>query len=164
MNKRQFIAIDPGTTQSAWLLYSVEHGRPFEMGIEDNDRVLAQIRKFRLPVVCEMIQAMGMPVGRTTFETVFWIGRFCEAAGDAGHDRVYRMDIKMHLCNNTRAKDNNIRQALIDRFPATGGGKTPQIGTKAQPGILYGFKSHLWAALGVAVTYSDRCNEASGAN
>ena len=33
-------------------------------------------------------------------------------------------------------------RALIDRFPRLGGGKTPQIGTKAQPGPLYGLTSH----------------------
>jgi len=61
----------------------------------------------------------------------------------------------MHLCKNNRAKDANIRQALLDRFPATGGGKAPQIGTKKQPGPLYGVTSHLWSALAVAVTWAD---------
>lgn len=42
--------------------------------------------------------------------------------------------------------------ALLDLFPRTGGGATPQIGTKAKPGPLYGVSSHAWAALGVAVT------------
>ena len=70
--------------------------------------------------------------------------------------RRCRLDVKLHLCKDSRAKDANIRQALLDRFPATGGGKTPQIGTKAQPGPLYGIKSHLWAALGVAVTFADK--------
>ena len=58
----------------------------------------------------------------------------------------------MHLCGNNSAKDSNVRQALIDRFPRSGGGKTPQIGTKGDPGPLYGIKKDEWAALGVAIT------------
>jgi hypothetical protein len=42
-----------------------------------------------------------------------------------------------------RAKDANIRQALIDRFGA--------VGTKKMPGPLFGVSSHYWAALAVAV-------------
>jgi hypothetical protein len=53
---------------------------------------------------------------------------------------------------NQRAKDPNIRQALLDIFPGTGGGATPQIGTKAKPGPLYGVTSHAWSALAVAIT------------
>jgi len=62
----------------------------------------------------------------------------------------------MNLCGVMKAKDGNIRQALIDRFPATGGGKIPQIGTKAKPGPLYGFSRDKWAALAVAVTFQDQ--------
>ena len=57
----------------------------------------------------------------------------------------------MALCKNNRAKDKNIRQALIDRF---GPGKAA-IGTKKAPGPLYGLKSHLWSALAVAVVAAD---------
>jgi len=42
-----------------------------------------------------------------------------------------------------RAKDANIRQALLDLIG-------PQ-GTKKTPGPTYGIKSHTWAALAVAV-------------
>jgi hypothetical protein len=100
--------------------------------------------------VCEMVASYGMPVGREVFDTVFWSGRFCEAADD--HALVYRKDVKMHLCGNMRARDGNIRQALIDRF---GPGKDIAIGRKATPGPLYGFKSDMWAALGVWITYHD---------
>ena len=67
------------------------------------------------------------------------------------YKKIYRMDVKMYLCNNTRAKDGNIRQAIIDRYPANGGGKTPQIGTKKHPGPLYGVSKDVWSALAVAI-------------
>ena len=52
--------------------------------------------------------------------------------------------------------DPNVRQAIIDLFPPTGGGKCAQIGTKGQPGPLYGVSSHAWPALGVALTAQAR--------
>lgn len=105
----------------------------------------------------EMVACYGMPVGESTFETCVWIGRFIEAYG-GDHVKVYRKkkaeceSVTMHLCKSSRAKDSNIRQAIIDRYEPTGGGKIPQIGTRAQPGPLYGIKSHLWSALAVGIT------------
>jgi hypothetical protein len=93
----------------------------------------------------EMVASYGMPVGREVFETVRWIGRFQQAWRDPETVRfVYRKDVKLHLCGSARAKDANIRQALID--------KLGPVGTKAVPGPLYGVKSHIWSALAVAVT------------
>jgi len=94
-------------------------------------------------------------VGREVFETCVWIGRFIQQhQGD--HVKVYRKDVKMYLCQTPRAKDGNVRQALIDMF---GPGKEKAIGLKKTPGPLYKFKSHLWAALGVAVTAAHQTEE-----
>lgn len=97
-------------------------------------------------LVCEKIASYGMAVGESTFETVFWTGRFCQAF-DGLHYRITRGQVKMHLCQSMRAKEANIRQALIDKFGPTG--------TKKNPGKLYGISKHLWAALAVAVTYDE---------
>jgi len=72
------------------------------------------------------------------------IGRFAEVSRGSA-SLVFRRDVKMHLCGSARAKDANIRQALLDRLGP--------VGTKKAPGPLYGVKSHIWAALAVAVTY-----------
>ncbi len=149
----QILAIDPGTTESAWLVYDMEQQTAHEMGICDNEAIIGVLDMWEYEVVCEWVECMGMPVGRTTFETVYWIGKFSEHA-DPFH-RITRREIKLHLCGNARAKDANVRQALLDRFPATGGGKTPQIGTKPKPGPLYGIRTHLWSALAVAVAYAE---------
>jgi len=90
-----------------------------------------------------------MPVGADVFDTVFWSGRFVEAWG-GDFAMVPRLDVKMHLCHTARAKDGNVRQALIDRF-----GPVP---TQKRPNHHYnGFKvaTHLWAAFALAVTYYD---------
>jgi len=99
-----------------------------------------------------MIASYGMPVGATIFETCFWIGRFREAwRGPCV--RLTRNRVKQHICHSARAKDSNIRQALIDRY---GPGKERAIGRKAMPGPLYGVKSDLWAALAVGLTFLDQ--------
>jgi hypothetical protein len=62
------------------------------------------------------------------------------------YELVYRRDVKMFLCGSNRAKDGNIRQALLDLVG-------PQ-GTKKAPGPTYGLRGDEWAALAVAVTIS----------
>lgn len=122
------------------------------MGLEPNEEVLSLLTP-QTHVVIEGIESFGMAVGRDVFETVFWSGRFAQHAGS--FDRVFRKQVKLHLCGQARAKDGNIRQALIDRFGGVGG-KEVAIGRKASPGPLHGVKSHIWSALAVAVTYHDR--------
>ena len=89
-----------------------------------------------------------MSVSDSIFDTVYWTGRFREAWGDKGFfDRIPRMTVKMHLCHNSRAKDSNIRQALIDRFGAPG--------TKKEQGLTYGLKADMWQAFALAVYFYD---------
>lgn len=145
-------AIDPGTKQSGWVLFSGE--KVEDSGVADNHDLLrwVQADKESDLLAIEMVASYGMAVGREVFETVRWIGRFQQAWRDPeAVQLVYRKEVKMLLCGTTKAKDANIRQALLDLFPATGGGKCPQIGTKALPGPLHGVSSHAWPALGVAM-------------
>ncbi|CAA2106073.1 hypothetical protein [Variovorax paradoxus] len=152
------LAIDPGTTQSGWVIYG--DGRVHDSGVMPNREMvtwLATREDSGVRLAIEMIASYGMAVGREVFETCVWIGRFKQAWHSPDTVQlVYRKDVKLHLCGTTKAKDPNVRQALIDLFPAVGGGKTPQIGTKSQPGPLYGVSSHAWPALGVAVTVGER--------
>lgn len=146
------LAIDPGNTESA---YVILHGdRLVEFAKVENDVLRARLPFFRDEadkLAIEMIASYGMAVGREVFDTCVWVGRYVEAWGKA-YTRVYRRDVKMHLCGNNAAKDGNIRQALIDRF---GPGKDKAIGKKATPGPLYGVSADVWAALAVAVTFAD---------
>lgn len=156
----RLIAVDPGSEESAYVVYDDRDGFVCRKGILPNDELLSLIREWDPflmqldKLVIEMVASYGMPVGRTVFETCVWIGRFIEAWGGP-FEKVYRQDVKMHICKDSRAKDPNIRQALIDLYPPSGGGATPQIGIKSDPGPLYGFKSHLWSALAVAVTAAE---------
>lgn len=152
-------ALDPGTTHSAWVKYargSFRDGpsRIIDFGYATNEKVLARVFDpgYCNVFVSEMIASYGMPVGAEVFETCVWIGRFIQAAESWGETaRVYRKDVKLHLCGQPRAKDGNVRQAIIDRF----GGKDRAIGKKKTPGPLYGISGDVWAALAVALTYAD---------
>ena len=105
-----------------------------------------------------MIDSYGMPVGKTVFETCEWIGRFIECANEhfMTYEYIYRKEEKINLCNSMKAKDSNIRQALIDRFG--------EVGIKKNPGWFYGFKADIWAAYAVGVTYLDKIKEKENDN
>ena len=145
------LAIDPGPVESAW--FRINHGVLSSGGKLPNDHMLAAIVSRIVPddvLVIEKVASYGMPVGEDVFETVYWSGRFAQAFGGRV-ERVPRIAVKMHLCHNSRAKDGNIRQALIDRY-----GKP---GTKKNPGPLYGVTGDLWSALAVGLTWLETAAE-----
>ena len=148
----KILALDPGTTQTGWCIVGPDL-RVIKHGISNNHYVLNMLADVEADkLATEMIASYGMPVGKEVFETCIWIGRFMQAwrAPDSTII-VYRKVVKMHLCGTTRAKDTNVRQAIIDLYEPSGGGATPQIGTKARPGPLYGVSTHIWPAIGVAI-------------
>ena len=140
------LAIDPGTTESGVVVF--RDGRILHTEVCDNVRALHLVRTVNANVLAlEMVASYGMAVGKEVFRTVWWTGRFAEAwlqRTECLPREVFRQEVKLHLCASPRAKDANIRQALIDLLG-------PQ-GTKKAPGPTFGVKSHGWAALAVAVT------------
>lgn len=155
----RLLAIDPGNEESAWLEYDTDTKLPGPWEKAPNADVFAAVEASSADELqIEMIASYGMAVGASVFDTCVWIGRFIECwmrnyyAGDADPGLVYRREVKLHLCNSAKAKDANVRQALIDRY----GGKEKAIGKKATPGPLYGMSGDCWSALGVAVTVAER--------
>lgn len=159
-------AIDPGNEESA---YTISDGYRLIFAQKcDNWQAMGTLRaecasEENLRVVIEMVACYGMPVGREVFETCVWIGRFMEAAEKLGRkvELVYRREEKLCLCADSRAKDANIRKALIDRF-AKHDLKNGR-GTKKEPDFFYGFHGDMWSAWAVAVTWMDREKEQGGA-
>ena len=157
MTDLPIIGVDPGPKYSALVLYlpsdgAIGSGAPVitDMLYLLNDGIAHYLRSAgteRRVLAIEMIASYGMAVGREVFETCVWIGRFIECSRPMKVQKVYRADVKMHLCRNMRAKDTNVRQALIDKFGPPG--------TAKNPGLIYGMKGDLWSALGVAVTYAE---------
>lgn len=150
------VAIDPGHERSAWLSMD-ENGLPVEFDIVENEVLRRGLLRYRdlfdkspAALIIEQVASYGMAVGREVFETVYWSGRFHEAAWPVPVHRMPRLLVKMHLCRHASAKDSNIRQALIDLY----GGKKAK-GTKAAPGPLYGISKDVWSALALARTFHD---------
>ena len=141
--RKILVGLDPGPAQTAFVIFDgkqiVDHG------IWPNEALAHHYLWKQRNIWCEMIASYGMAVGKEVFETCVWIGRFIELAKAASGKeltRIHRKEIKLLLCNSLRAKDANVRQALLDLVG-------PQ-GTKREPGPTYGIKSHEWAALAVA--------------
>ena len=151
------LAIDPGNIESAYVLMD-EHYKPLKFGKVPNADMRIIITELetenflkgfssggQIITAIEMVASYGMAVGKEVFETCVWIGRFTELA--TRYTYIYRKDVKMNLCGQTRAKDSNIRQALIDRFAKHDlkNGK----GTKGNQDFFYGFKADIWSAYAV---------------
>lgn len=157
----KILAIDPGPVKSAYVIWNGETW--VDAMIAENEAIRPILRDGDYDLCAiEMVAHYGMPVGKEVFETCVWIGRFSEISsrtagigrglGPAEPQLVYRREIKHHFCNSAKAKDSNIRQAILDRF----GGKETAIGKKSNTGPLYGIKSHLWSALAIALFIQDQ--------
>jgi len=151
--------LDPGTEQSALVVYDAARGRIRLHATLPNAKLLAHdldpdVRMdATAALVIEEFECYGMAVGREVLQAVLWSGRFYQAWGSVRTAHLLpRRAVKLHLCHSARATDANIRQAILDRF---GPSKLAAIGTKKQPGPLYGVKGHEYAALAVALTWAD---------
>jgi len=165
------LAIDPGNIESGYVVTNndlsiIEKGKVANNLLLDYlhdylsqsaiDTFLDEDSSEKVHIVIEMIASYGMAVGQSVFETCLWVGRFTQEVymmTDKEPTLIYRKDEKMNLCGTMKAKDSNISQALIDRFAPNTRNKGK--GTKADKGWFYGFKSDIWAAYAIAVTYHD---------
>lgn len=127
---------------------------------DQTSRDFKAYRSVNVYVALEYIESKGMPVGATTFETCYMIGQLdyrfkCEAPHhlnkihkpiNVSVNRIYRHEEKTAICGNSRAKDSNIRQALIDKYGI--------VGTIKNKGFFYGVKKDIWQAFAVAETFN----------
>lgn len=151
---RFVFAIDPGNIDSAYCIINVDDRAPMEFAKIGNQELADRLAKFGgYDCVIERIASYGMAVGRDIFETCEWVGRYSQIAedNDMRVSYIYRKEEKLHICGDPRAKDANIRRALIDRF-AKHDLKNGR-GTKSNPDWFYGFKADCWAAYAVGLTW-----------
>ena len=148
------LAIDTGTTETGYCILEAETYKPLQFGKVANSEILDIIRCVGeygdARIAIEGFQSFGMPLGQSTIESITWNGRYIQLAEDNNipWEYVYRKDEKIHLCGTMKAKDANIRQALIDRFG--------EVGVKKSPGFFYGFKGDIWSAMAIGVVALDR--------
>lgn len=162
------IAIDPGPTQSAVVVWDGE--RVLFHSILSTAGLLGWLARYQPTgnerIALEKVCSYGMSVGAEVFMTCFITGVLWREASTIGPVAlVPRLKVKTHICHSARATDANIRTALIDRFgPPHTFREEPRFGAKGQPikpervkveGITYGLHDDLWAAFGLAVTVED---------
>lgn len=152
------LSIDPGNIESAYCVIDDKTYKPIEFAKINNEDLLRKLPSILeqydiYAIAIEMIASYGMPVGREVFDTCVWIGRFYERTirSVGTIDYIYRKEEKINLCGSMKAKDSNIRQALIDRFG--------EVGTKKNQGFFYGFKKDIWSAYAVGITWLDKIKE-----
>ena len=157
----RLLAIDPGNTYSAYCLMKSDYTL-LDKGKVLNADLLDYIAEHGSGVdiiVIEMIASYGMIVGEEVFETCVMIGRIEQLADmlHIPHTRVLRRDEKLYICYDSKAKDANIRHALIERFAQHD--KQRGTGTKKNPDYFYGFAKDMWSAFAVGTVYLDKRRE-----
>jgi len=149
------LAVDTGTTKSAYVYVDTETYKIEESGKVDNEKMMEIVRYgYYDACAIEMFSSYGMRVGKEVFESVVMVGRVMEASRNRGipADRIARNEVKGFVCRKKGAvKDADVIQVLKDRF----GGK----GTKKDPGFFFGTTADIWQAFALAVSCIDMKKE-----
>ncbi len=161
------LGIDPGPVTSGVILYDPVRSRVLEAwakmptadaleavrkrALSDKEGAYWCLRRVHLAM--EHIVSYGAPIGKSTIDTIEPIGRIKEAWSreDANATYLSRPEILKHLTGAANSKASDCNYCIRKRF----GGDDLAVGTKKQPGPLYGVTSHAWSALAVAVVASD---------
>lgn len=151
-----FLSIDPGNVQSAFILW--DRNKPVNKmrhGIVENELLLDMMDAehwvgmnhvkgddraiYCDHVVIEMPEDMGRS-DDSLFETAFWAGMFAKGwDASPSYTLIYRHQVKSHLKANNDAR---VRASLLRRFGQS---------------IEKDFAYDEWQALGLAVTFEDYC-------
>lgn len=155
------LAIDPGTTESAYVLLVDEIIEQFGKVLNADMLPIIESIKGRRDSICviEEVRSYGMAVGQEVFRTVFWTGMFAREWGEDGLRFLGRKQVVIHVCGQPKAKDANVRQAMLDRWgPAKVERVTHGADRKGKPttktvkvdGPTAGISKDVWAALAIA--------------
>jgi len=174
----RILAIDPGPESSGWALYDADAhevlGSASETPNADLDTWITDAQggsaeRMFDALAIEDIESYGKRVGASVFVTCKWIGWFMRAwrgpdpKGTAAR-LIPRRDVKIVMCGGCTYTDPmrgtprkvgkaEVKGAVQERFPETGGGKRPVIGTIREPGPLHGVEGHAWDALALALAF-----------
>jgi len=142
------LAIDPGSYQSGCCLYCPELNEFYDFGKISNEELLQKVgQEAYNKLVIEDITSQGT-VGKTTFDTCKWIGRFSERANTRNipFEYITRGAVKKTLTGKiNKIKDGDIRKAVIaEVYPKY---------SRKDPGPLKGVKADIWQACGLALAW-----------
>jgi hypothetical protein len=153
------LAIDPGPETCGVVLLNVDEFPPSVISSTaamDVDSVVALLRSEGFDeVAAERVADYRMKVGVPLFQTCEVYGRIWQRCLDVGMEitGITRKQVKTALGLPITASGAQLSNVIKHTYPQTGGGATPAVGTKSQPGPLYGVKDHAWAALGVGLAW-----------
>lgn len=159
---RAIVGIDPANEYTAAVICEWESMHVWWKDKAENQIMLNQIVDRVLELKChghdveiaiEGLQNYGGNVGRSVFETGYWIG-YMQCMFDRyefDHSLIFRSEEKKYICNSPRANDTQIKHALIETFAPY----TPNFGkgTKKEPGFFHGFRQDIWQAFAIAYAY-----------
>lgn len=140
------MAIDPGTTESAYVV--LDDGKPVEFAKVHNGEMLKICEHWKGKLVIEQFKSYGNPVGDSVFTTCIWMGRFIQAF-DGIATLVPRKTYASMFCS--KPNDSTIRGAMCALFNEPQSPKRPR-------SILKGMAGDMWQALALAV-YAERVLE-----
>lgn len=152
----RLLAIDPGTTHSGFVVLNTVTYTPEFFGKWENRRVAEVImRNLEYDeIVLEQIVLYGN-AGKTTADTLEWIGRFKERAEELGHTihLLSRQKVKNTLLGKLPQKkkgdpshDSLVRKYVIEALH-------PLYDLHHNPGPLQGITEDIWQACGLALAY-----------
>lgn len=153
----KLLAIDPGTSQSAYVVFDTVRKIPLHNGTLPNRTLQSGLAR-KPPMLgsdcmaIEQVTGSGMIAGNEIFETAYWSGVFCQAweqSTELPFMRIPRQTVKKHVLGKAAGNDKDVTAALITFY----GGKDSAIGTKALPGPMASIKSHERSALAVAIAF-----------
>lgn len=169
LDMKTLACIDPAPEKSGFAVYDEALNMPLIFGKWENSRIRAYLKGEAIfnedrngsILLIEDMMNYGMPSGKSVFTTCMEIGRFIEAWPATDYRLIGRKSYVTALCGYATAKDKNVRQGVIDHFIRKdrgyyGAGKEPLIGTKKEPGILYGCVADAWNALAIALVWADK--------
>lgn len=154
LNELKIIAVDPGPLRSGMVVYV--SGGPRLAKTLANEEAWAVVHNYMQQdladiLLIEWVKNYGRIVGDPTFRTCQFTGELkaLTRVFSKGYAELTRPEV-CHILTGSRNNDKTVvKRATIDLFLQTGGGSTPEIGTRKQPGPLYLMKGsgHAWDAL-----------------
>ena len=148
------LGIDPGPSTFAAVWWNGQRIRALDEEMKVAEFVAALATRPTLVAIEDFItyRVTDLP-GRETIKQIGALRYVCEREKVACVE-ISRRAVLAHFIGPTTGGDTALRAAIYDRF---GGSRKAAIGTKKNPGPLYGLTgSHLLAALAVAITAEEK--------
>lgn len=146
-------AIDPGSTESGWVVFDTQKREVLHSGNHENERVKQLMHSLGKTgsaslLLCERPELIGQQIWHQILDTCMWVGKFTES-WNGEHILYKRNDVKRTLLGriNVPNSDGAVRQYCLNHFG--------EPGTKKNPGPTYGVTKHAWQALGLVATWEE---------